>query len=171
MVECVIVSLVLVILLFAMQIVSEGYLIKHKTIAASRYAAWRLALVPETPTPQLEANVRNYFFAEDGNNLNQGTFDIDQDPAGLLDEAMGFLSPLLEESGSAPLSVAYQVKYEKSWQNDANFGSFPDHFTIGSFHQVDSNTWSGNATAFHDAFDLLTDGPEDALKGQPGLFE
>jgi Flp pilus assembly protein TadG len=156
MVEFVVVVPVLVILLIAIQIVAESYLVKHKTIIASRYGTWRLAHDKTSTTTDVKARIARYYFKGDTDNVSVEPYNR-ADP-GFVEGTMDFVNDIfVDDMNNEAFSAAYSVSYRTNYRYGARFLSetLPETVTIRSHHIVDGNTWNGDNTDVHEPVKMI----------------
>lgn len=157
MVETVIISVTIVVLLTAIQFISDMYLIKQKTIVSSRYATWKMAQNKDMDRATLENNINNYFFSDYNNVALTGG---SRESSGLVDGVMDFANDIFGSSEGTPLTALYTVTFQKELQMTPLLESmnFPTEVTISSYHEVDGNTWNFENSDVHEGWDLITEG-------------
>ncbi|PIE64836.1 MAG: hypothetical protein CSA26_06530 [Desulfobacterales bacterium] len=184
MVEFTVVIPALIILLVAMQVVAEVYLVKQKTEIASRYAAWKKVKKPDLSMEAIGKMTEQYFFEKD-----RGLMKIEAYHAEGSDNTLRRINDKLWKTvgdkvvgeGNSPQKVSYKItysarlRYGKKYEIKDQFGNvvdiqygqpflaenLPDSFSVSSFCEVDSNSWNGDETEVHELFKLvmpLTDG-------------
>jgi hypothetical protein len=172
---CVAVPL-LVLLLWSILYVTEMYIIKHKTLVASRYGTWLLSRydnIPENSVDfkEVEKSIFQNFFKNDserlliieqhvGGDQDDGGFgdELGQESGsgGWIDGIVGFIGENLIGSGS-PSIYSLKVEYEYP----RLFGAVDlregdnENFNITSEHYVIGNSWDGQRAKVHDVIDML----------------
>lgn len=165
-----------VLLLWSIWYLSDLYIMKHKTLVASRYGTWLLSRYDNLPRDSVNLDrvrqliARHYFAGSQdgleveeqhigGEDNNQFQDDVNQNAGSQgqwLDDVVGLLQTRLMGSDSP---TVYSLKV--SHQFPRIFGAVDlseysdEDFHIQSEHYVGGNSWDGGRVDVHDPMDVI----------------